>query len=117
MAKTTNDGKRGGMLKGKSHADGGIKAVVTDSGDKPVELEGGEAIINKRTMKSDKVITVTGTPCEIASKINSMDGNGVEIPCGSSGSHNDCPSCKFAKGGSIDSDESFWSYLPFGLLD
>jgi acyl-coenzyme A synthetase/AMP-(fatty) acid ligase len=49
----TNNGKKGGWLVGKPHYDkngkplGGIKAVVTDAGNKPVELEGGEVIINK----------------------------------------------------------------------
>lgn len=101
MAKTTSNGKRGGMLKGPSHDNGGIPAIVTDAGNKPVELEGDEAIINKRSMNSKKVITVTGTPCEIASKINSMDGNGVKIPCPQEGGHDDCPGCKYACGGTV----------------
>ena len=55
--KETSNGKRGGLLKGKPHYDkdgnslGGIKAVVTDAGGKPVELEGGEVIINKEASK------------------------------------------------------------------
>lgn len=81
----TNKGIRGGMLKGKSHYDsegnsiGGIKAVVTDQGGTPVELEGNEVIINKKTVQSDKVLTVKGTPKEILSTLNQMDGNGVAI--------------------------------------
>ena len=53
--KTTN-GKRGGNLVGKPHNDkngnpvGGIKAVVTDAGGKPGELEGGEVIIKKEAI-------------------------------------------------------------------
>ena len=78
--KETNNGKKGGMLKGKSHAAGGIAAVVTDT-NQVVELESAEAIINKKSMKDQEIITVTGTPCEIASEINSKDGNGVKIPC------------------------------------
>ena len=38
----------GGYLKGKSHKDGGIAAIV--GGKEPVELEGGEYIIKKSTV-------------------------------------------------------------------
>jgi DNA polymerase III sliding clamp (beta) subunit (PCNA family) len=81
----TNKGIRGGMLKGKAHYDsegnslGGIKAIVTDQGGTPVELEGNEVIINKKTVQSDKVLTVKGTPKEILSTLNQMEGNGVAI--------------------------------------
>jgi len=73
--KTTN-GKRGGNLVGKPHNDtsgnpvGGIKAVVTDAGGKPVELEGGEVIINKEASKKH---------WKELSKINQSAGNGVPI--------------------------------------
>ena len=72
----TNNGKRGGLLKGKPHYDkdgnslGGIKAVVTDAGGKPVELEGGEVIINKEASKKY---------WKELSKINQSAGNGVPI--------------------------------------
>ena len=81
----TSNGIKGGMLKGKAHYDsegnslGGIKAVVTDQGGTPVELEGNEVIINKKTVQSDKVLTIKGTPKEILSTLNQMDGNGVAI--------------------------------------
>lgn len=78
----TNNGKRGGLLSGKPHYDkdgnslGGIKAVVTDAGGKPVELEGGEVIINKAASKKY---------WKELSKINQSAGNGVAIgpPLGS----------------------------------
>lgn len=72
----TNNGKKGGLLKGKPHYDkngkslGGIKAVVTDAGGKPVELEGGEVIINKEASKKH---------WKTLSKINQSAGNGVPI--------------------------------------
>ncbi len=72
----TNNGKKGGLLKGKPHYDkngkslGGIKAVVTDAGGKPVELEGGEVIINKEASKKH---------WKELSKINQSAGNGVPI--------------------------------------
>ena len=76
--KSTNNGKKGGLLKGKSHDEGGIKAVVTDTG-QPVELEGEEVIINKKSMQDQTEYSVKGTPKEIASAINSVDGNGVKF--------------------------------------
>ena len=72
----TNDGKKGGWLVGKRHYDkqgkplGGIKAVVTDAGGKPVELEGGEVIINREASKKY---------WKELSKINQSAGNGVAI--------------------------------------
>jgi hypothetical protein len=72
----TNNGKRGGNLVGKPHNDksgkpvGGIKAIVTDAGGKPVELEGGEVIINKEASKKH---------WKELSRINQSAGNGVPI--------------------------------------
>lgn len=71
----TNNGKKGGLLKGKPHYDkngkpmGGIKAVVTDSGQR-VELEGGEVIINKEASKKH---------WKELSRINQSAGDGVPI--------------------------------------
>jgi hypothetical protein len=71
----TNNGKKGGLLKGKPHYDkngnsiGGIKAIVVDT-NKPVELEGGEVIINKEASKKY---------WKELSKINQSAGNGVPI--------------------------------------
>ena len=71
----TNNGKKGGLLKGKPHYDkkgkpmGGIKAVVTDSGQQ-VELEGGEVIINKEASKKH---------WKELSRINQSAGGGVPI--------------------------------------
>jgi len=74
---------KGGITKGKSHKEGGIPMVVKSTGQQ-VELEGGEAVINKRNMSSDKKFEFEGkemTTCEIASAINSANGNGVKIDC------------------------------------
>jgi len=68
MQRQTNNGKKGGLLKGKSHDDGGIQAVVVDTG-QPVELEGEEIIINKKSAKKHR---------KLLSKIN-QDGGGVPI--------------------------------------
>jgi hypothetical protein len=98
MKKVTNDGKRGGTLKGKPHYDkqgkdaGGIKAVVTDAGNKPVELEGGEVIINKAASKKH---------WKLLSKINQSAGNGVPIHKPSEADDED-PSEEYERGGNID---------------
>jgi hypothetical protein len=75
--------EKGGITKGKSHKEGGIPMVVKSTGQQ-VELEGGEGVINKRNMASDKKFEFQGkqmTTCEIASAINSANGNGVQIDC------------------------------------
>jgi hypothetical protein len=66
----TTSGKRGGLFVGKSHDDGGIPAVVVDTG-QPIEVEGGEVIINKEASKKY---------WKELSKINQSAGNGVAIP-------------------------------------
>lgn len=72
----TNNGKRGGNLEGKPHKNkqgqdvGGIKAVVTDANNRPVELEGGEVIINKEASKKH---------WRELSRINQSAGGGVPI--------------------------------------
>jgi hypothetical protein len=74
---------KGGITEGKSHKEGGIPMVVKSTGQQ-VELEGGEGVINKRNMASNKTFNFEGkelTICEIASQINKTDGNGVEIDC------------------------------------
>jgi hypothetical protein len=75
--------EKGGITKGKSHKEGGIPMVVKSTGQQ-VELEGGEGVINKRNMASDTKFEFQGkqmTTCEIASAINSANGNGVQIDC------------------------------------
>lgn len=66
----TSNAKKGGLFVGKTHAEGGIPAVVTDTG-QPIEVEGGEAIINKEA---------TAKYWKELSKINQSAGNGVPIP-------------------------------------
>lgn len=65
--------KRGGILNGKSHEQGGIK---TDTG---VELEGGEMVINK---KSSQMFA------PLLSSINSYNGYGAPLVTESSSSNN-----------------------------
>jgi predicted ABC-type ATPase len=100
MAKkaVTNDGKKGGWLVGKRHYDktgkplGGIKAIVTDAGNRPVELEGGEVIINREASKKY---------WKELSKINQSAGNGVAIGPPSD-SFDEDPSEDYENGGKIE---------------
>lgn len=100
MAKkvVTNDGKKGGWLVGKRHYDkngkslGGIKAVVTDAGGKPVELEGGEVIINREASKKY---------WKELSRINQSAGNGVPIEPPTDAFDED-PSEDYENGGKIE---------------
>ena len=73
--------EKGGFTDGPSHAEGGIPMVVKSTGQK-VELEGGEGVINKKSMSDDKIYKVEGTPRQIASAINEIDGNGVQFDKG-----------------------------------
>lgn len=83
--------KNGGKMKsvsngtitiGASHDNGGIPVYNKGTG-QMLEVEGGEGIINKRSMALKKEVTLNGdkmTPCEAASEINQMAG-GVEYNC------------------------------------
>ncbi len=73
-------GEKGGWIKGKPHSQGGEKFYSENT---TVELEGDEAIINKKSLSDGNVYTVSGTPRQIASGINQLGGNGVEFAPGS----------------------------------
>jgi len=74
--------KRGGITYGNSHADGGIPVKNQSTGDM-LEVEGGEGIVNKRSMASDKMVKLNGkdmTICEAVSQLNQLEG-GVQFSC------------------------------------
>jgi hypothetical protein len=99
---------KGGITEGKSHKEGGIPMVVKSTG-QHVELEGGEGVINKRNMASEKTFEFEGkekTICEIASEINSADGNGVKIDCDNVTGKK----YEYAKGGKILDEEQESSF-------
>lgn len=71
-----NSPRTGGILKGKKHSECdhngcGIKTVA---GSVHKEAEGGEFLLSAKPLKSQKVITVTGTKRQIAEKINGAAG-------------------------------------------
>lgn len=67
----------GGRLGGRSHAAGG-NAVIDGSGRKIAEVEAGEGIVNKQTMSDRRQYSVSGTPGQIISRLNSMYGSSWE---------------------------------------
>lgn len=82
-----NNAKEGGYFKGRSHAQGGIKAINRTT-NQPIEVEGGEVIITKRAVDDNSKREFEGkmmTNREILSHIN-QGGGGVA----------------FAEGGEVD---------------
>ena len=67
---------KGGKVRGRSHDQGGEHFTVRSTGQR-VELEGGEGVVNKRSMRSRDVLSLTGTPSEIISSVNAYKGYGI----------------------------------------
>jgi hypothetical protein len=79
----TKDAKKGGYLVGKPHSEGGIKGINVDTNE-PIEVEGGEVVITKPAVESQKTYELDGVPMkprDILSKINS-DHGGVKFKDG-----------------------------------
>lgn len=73
---------KGGITYGKSHKEGGIPVKNASTGSM-LEVEGGEGIVNKRSMASDRKVKMNGkemTICEAVSQLNQMEG-GVKFSC------------------------------------
>jgi hypothetical protein len=73
---------KGGLAYGNSHANGGIPLTVKSTGQR-IEIEGGEGVVNKHTMKKSNTYEYNGrkmTPCEIISDLN-QKGGGVRFKC------------------------------------
>ena len=105
--KHTNDAKKGGFFDGRSHAEGGIKAVNKDTG-QMLEVEGNEVIINKRSVADDTKREFEGkmmTNREILSTINEM-GGGVSFKEGGEINEKSCKCMgkKYKFGGNLISD-------------
>jgi type I restriction-modification system DNA methylase subunit len=76
----TGSGKTGGMLVGRRHSEGGIKAI-NKATNTPIEMEGGEVVITRNAVSDNKKRMFEGqmlTNKEILSKIN-QSGGGVAI--------------------------------------
>ena len=73
-------GNAGGVLVGKRHSEGGIKAINKSTG-QPLEMEGGEVVITRKAVSDNTKREFEGqmlTNKEILSKINES-GGGVKI--------------------------------------
>jgi hypothetical protein len=74
--------KHGTITHGPSHAEGGIK-VFNKSTETILEVEGGEGVVNKKSMASSRKVKLNGQElsiCEAVSKLNEMEG-GVRFDC------------------------------------
>ena len=87
----------GGEVIGKSHTKGGEKFTVKSTG-QLVELEGGEGVLKKSAMDSEKEYTLKGTPKEIASCLNE-EYEGVNFR--DDGGKCDISQENYASGGSV----------------
>tara|TARA_Y100000004_G_scaffold190984_1_gene249013 strand:+ start:241 stop:2883 length:2643 start_codon:yes stop_codon:yes gene_type:complete len=95
---------KGGLTKGKSHAEGGIKMKVASTGQN-IEVEGGEVIVNKKNVADPTKLEFEGeqkTTCEILSDLNSRNGNGVTLECDSV----EGKKYKHEKGGKLPKDDT-----------
>jgi hypothetical protein len=100
----TKNARNGGYLVGRSHKEGGIKGVNVDTGE-PIEVEGGEVVITKPAVDSNKHYTLNGKkmkPKEILSKLNS-DHGGVAFAKGGKVGGN-----KYLLGGVSESDKEIY---------
>jgi hypothetical protein len=109
---------KGTITIGASHEEGGIP-VYNRGTDEMLEVEGGEGIINKRSMALNKEVTFNGekmTPCEVASEINQM-GGGVTYECDNVGLSKE----KYDDGGEfeqqLDNDDEYYSNLRGVIID
>jgi hypothetical protein len=75
-----DSGNAGGVLVGKRHSEGGIKAINKSTG-QPIEMEGGEVVITRGAVSNPKKYSFNGkemTTREVLSKLN-VDGGGVSF--------------------------------------
>jgi hypothetical protein len=75
-----DSGNAGGVLVGKRHSEGGIKAINKGTG-QPLEMEGGEVVITRGAVSNPKKYQFQNkemTTREILSKLN-VDGGGVSF--------------------------------------
>lgn len=78
-----DSGNAGGVLVGKRHSEGGIKATNNSTG-QPIEMEGGEVVITRGAVSNPKKYSFEGkemTTREVLSKLN-VDGGGISFADG-----------------------------------
>ena len=70
------------IIKAQKFAKGGIVSGFGDKDTVPAMLTPGEGMINRRTMQSQDVLSLTGRPFDIASQLNSYKGFGIPFAAG-----------------------------------
>lgn len=84
-------GAAGGLLVGKRHSEGGIKAINKSTG-QPLEMEGGEVVITRKAVSDPTPVTYNGkkmTKRQVLSAIN-QSGGGVSFAKGGETPADDC---------------------------
>lgn len=102
---THKSGAAGGMLVGRRHSEGGIKAVNKSTG-QPLEMEGGEVVITRNAVSDTEKREFEGemlTNREILSRINES-GGGVSFASGGKVSECACSGKVFKHGGVFMTD-------------
>ena len=117
-------GDAGGMLVGKRHSNGGIKALNKSTG-QPLEMEGGEVVITRNAVSDNKKRSFNGkmlTNRQILSEINESGGgvsfadggkvpNNVKFDCNAEYEYGGKTMCgkdlAYALGGEIDLFEQY----------
>ena len=127
-------GDAGGMLVGKRHSNGGIKALNKSTG-QPLEMEGGEVVITRNAVSDNKKRSFNGkmlTNRQILSEINESGGgvsfadggkvpNNVKFDCNAEYEYGGKTMCGkdlayalggdvYAKGGTIECGSCDWSW-------
>ncbi|NQU87772.1 MAG: hypothetical protein HQ541_18640, partial [Mariniphaga sp.] len=70
------------VIKSQQFAAGGKVPGIGDKDTVPAMLTPGEGVINKKSMSSSDVMTLTGRPFDIASQLNSYRGFGIPFASG-----------------------------------
>jgi len=117
-------GDAGGMLVGKRHSNGGIKALNKSTG-QPLEMEGGEVVITRNAVSDNKKRSFNGkmlTNRQILSEINESGGgvsfadggkvpNNVKFDCNAEYEYGGKTMCgkdlAYALGGEVDLFEQY----------
>jgi len=98
-------GKAGGVLVGRRHSQGGIKAI-NKSNNQPLEMEGGEVVITRNAVSDNQKREFEGemlTNKEILSRIN-QSGGGVAFANGGKVKDCGCSGKKYKYGGKMMTD-------------
>ena len=106
-------GSTGGVLVGKRHSEGGIKAI-NKATNTPIEMEGGEVVITRNAVSDDTKREFEGqmlTNKEILSKINESGGGVSLYEDGGNVRCSFCTGKKYKYGGEMVSDYDIYNEM------